>query len=159
MKNALKKALLASCVLLLVASSLIASPDLPDGKWWKRPRVATHIGLTGDQTREIEEIFVRSRGRLIDLKADLEKKQADLQDAIDDTAADRRLVAQRIESVEDARAELQKARALMFLDMKQVLRPEQWDRLKGLQAQGRRTMEERRGRMRMNDRRERPRQR
>jgi len=142
-----KRSALAFCVLLTLTAPAAASPDLPDGKWWKRPRVAAHVGLTTDQTRQIEEIFVRSRGRLIDLKADLEKKQADLQDAIDDPGADRRAVAQQIDTVENARAELQKARALMFLDMKRILRPEQWERLRELQVRARRTMEERRRRM------------
>jgi Spy/CpxP family protein refolding chaperone len=146
-----KKAVLALAWVLL-AAPLLASPDMPDGKWWKRPRVAAAIDLSADQSREIEAIFVRSRGRLIDLKADLEKRQLDLQDVMDDESADRRVVAQRIDALENARAELQKARALMFLDMKRVLRPEQWERLREMQTQARRMMEERRRRMRSDDR-------
>jgi Spy/CpxP family protein refolding chaperone len=157
-----KKTMLA-IALALLAAPLLASPDLPDGKWWKRPRVAAAIGLTEDQSREIEGVFIRSRGRLIDLKADLEKKQADLQDVMDDESADRRVVAQRIDAMENARAELQKARALMFLDMKRLLRPEQWERLREMQMQARRMMDERRRRMRMEEQRRgspgRPRQR
>lgn len=129
-----------AAVLLLAASSsaAFASPDLPEGKWWKRPRVATAIGLTTEQTRQIEVIFSRSRPRLIDLKAELEKKQGELQDALDDANADRREIASKVESVEDARAELQKARILMVLDMKQVLKPDQWDRLVRLHQAARR---------------------
>lgn len=137
----------------LIAAPLFASPDLPDGKWWKRPRIAAAINLTAEQSREIEAIFVRDRSRLIDLKADLEKKQAELQDVMDDQSADRRAVAQRIDTLENARAELQKARALMFLDMRRVLRQEQWDCLREIQVQVRRMTEERRRRARMDDRR------
>lgn len=147
----MKKAVFVLAAVFL-AGPLLASPDLPDGKWWKRPRIAAHIGLSSEQSREIEEIFVKSRGRLIDLKADLEKKQAELQDVMEDETADRRTVAQRIDAVENARAELQKARALMFLDMKGVLRTEQWERLKEMQKQARRLMEERRRRWRMEER-------
>lgn len=146
---------LLSLLLLLFTSLAIASPDFPDGKWWKRPRVAEAIGLSPNQSQEIETIFVRSRGRLIDLKADLEKKQAELQDTIEDQSADREEVAERIEKLEDARAELQKARALMLLDMKRVLRPEQWDRLKRMQEEARRIREERRRRFREQEERER----
>jgi len=149
------KRVLFSLVLLLFATSALALPDFPDGKWWKRPRVAGEIGLTSDQSREIETIFVRSRSRLIDLKADLEKKQGELQDAIEDATADRDGVAERIDKVEDARAELQKARALMLLDMKRVLRQEQWDALKRMQEEARRVMEERRRRFREEEQRER----
>jgi Spy/CpxP family protein refolding chaperone len=119
---------MAALVLAAMAAPLAAA-DLPDGKWWKRPRLAHEIGLTADQQQQIEKIFVHSRTKLIDLRADLEKKQLGLQELMEDRGADRRDVEKKIESVENARAELQKARALMILDMKQVLKPEQWDRL------------------------------
>lgn len=124
----------AAVLLLLTASaSVFAAPDVPDGKWWKRPRLAALINLTPEQSRDIEKIFVRSRTRLIDLKADLEKKQVALQSSMEDQGVERRTVEKQIEAVENARAELQKTRAVMILDMKQVLRPDQWERLLRLQ--------------------------
>ena len=125
---------MAALVLAAMAASLAAA-DLPDGKWWKRPRLAQEIGLTPDQQQQIEKIFIHSRTKLIDLRADLEKKQLGLQELMEDRGADRRNVEKRIESVENARAELQKARALMILDMKQVLKPDQWDRLVRMREQ------------------------
>ena len=116
-------------LVLAAMAAPLAAAELPDGKWWKRPRLAQEIGLTPDQQQQIEKIFVRSRTKLIDLRADLEKKQLGLQELMEDRGADRRDVEKKIESVENARAELQKARALMILDMKQVLKPEQWERL------------------------------
>ena len=129
----------------VLPASAVASPDLPDGKWWKRPRVAAAIGLTAEQTRDIEEIFSKARPQLIDRKADLEKKQGNLEDAIG-ADADRKSIASRVEEVEDARAELQKARILMLLDIKQVLRAEQWDRLVRMQQELRRQRMDRRER-------------
>jgi Spy/CpxP family protein refolding chaperone len=119
---------MAALVLAAMAAPLAAA-DLPEGKWWKRPRLAQEIGLTPDQQQQIEKIFIHSRTKLIDLRADLEKKQLGLQELMEDRGADRRSVEKKIEAVENARAELQKARALMILDMKQVLKPEQWERL------------------------------
>ena len=119
-----------------------------DGKWWKNPAVASDLNLTADQSAEIEKIFVRTRPKLIDLKADLEKKQLDLQVAMDDHAADRASVEKKIEAVETARASLQKTRALMLLDMKQILKPAQWDKLVQKQQERRERMQERRERMR-----------
>jgi Spy/CpxP family protein refolding chaperone len=116
-------------LLLAAAGPVLGISELPDGKWWKRPRLAAAIGLTDDQVRQIEKIFVRSRPKLIDLRADLEKKQLALEESMEDRGLDRRVVERQIEAVENARAELQKTRALMILDMKQVLRPEQWEKL------------------------------
>jgi len=119
------------------AIPLLGQPQVPDGKWWKRPRVASAIGLTEEQSKEIEKIFLKSRPQLIDLKADLEKKQVDLQSAVEDHASDRREIEKKIDAVEEARKQLQKARALMILDIRQVLKPEQWDRLLQMQQAAR----------------------
>ena len=129
----------------VLPAAAAASPELPEGKWWKRPRVAAAIGLTAEQKREIEAIFSKARPTLIDRKADLEKRQGELEDAIE-VNADRKSIAARVEEVEDSRAELQKARILMLLDMKRVLRAEQWERLVRMQQEARRQRMDRRER-------------
>jgi Spy/CpxP family protein refolding chaperone len=136
----------AALLFASLAATASAVPDLPDGKWWKRPRVAEEINLSREQEGRIEAIFIRARPILIDRKANLEKKQGELQDALDDANADRRAIAERVDAVENARAELQKARILMVLDMKQVLNPEQWERLLRMQQEMRRDRRERFGR-------------
>jgi Spy/CpxP family protein refolding chaperone len=131
-------------LVVLFAAAVALATDLPDGKWWKRPRLAAEIGLTQEQVREIEKIFVRTRPRLIDLRGELEKRQLALQESMEDHGAERQAVEKQIEAVENARAELQKARALMILDMKQVLQPQQWDRLLQIQQEFRERIEMRR---------------
>ena len=59
---------------------------------------------------------------------------------------------QKIETVETARGELQKVRALMLLDMKQVLKPEQWERLLQKQREWRENFQQRRRMMRDGER-------
>jgi Spy/CpxP family protein refolding chaperone len=139
-----KKILCAAALAAFLAAPVVAAAGMPDGKWWKNPRVAAELDLSPDQSTEIEKVFVRSRSKLIDLKADLEKKQLDLQVAMDDKTADRSAVEKKIEAVENARAALQKTRALMILDMKQVLKPDQWERLVQKQQERRERMQERR---------------
>ena len=146
----MKKILYAAALAALLAVPSVRAADAPDGKWWKNPRVTADLGLSPEQSSEIEKIFVHTRPKLIDLKADLEKKQLELQVAMEDAGADRSAVEKRIEEVETARAALQKTRALMILDMKQVLKPEQWDRLVQKQQERRERMQERRREMREN---------
>jgi Spy/CpxP family protein refolding chaperone len=139
-----KRILWVAALAAFLAASAVRAVGMPDGKWWKNPGVAAELGLSQDQSTEIEKVFVRSRPKLIDLKADLEKKQFDLQVAMDDKTADRSAVEKKIEAVEIARAALQKTRALMILDMKQVLKPDQWERLVQKQQERRERMQERR---------------
>ena len=115
--------------LLLVAGAMSLPAQDLDGKWWKNSRLAEEIGLTSEQTNQIEKVFVRSRPTLIDLRADLEKKQFFLQQAMEDRSAPRGELENKMEAVENSRAELQKARQRMLLDIRQVLKPEQWQKL------------------------------
>jgi Spy/CpxP family protein refolding chaperone len=115
--------------LLLVGGAMSLPAQDLDGKWWKNSRLAEEIGLTSEQTNQIEKVFVRSRPTLIDLRADLEKKQFFLQQAMEDRSAPRGELENKMEGVENARAELQKARQRMLLDIRQVLKPEQWQKL------------------------------
>ena len=133
----------AAALAALIALSAAGVAQMPDGKWWKNPSVIGDLNLTPEQSAEIEKIFVRSRPKLIDLRADLEKKQFDLQTAMEDKTADRAAIEKKIEAVETARAALQKTRALMILDMKQLLKPEQWERLVQKQQERRDRMQER----------------
>jgi Spy/CpxP family protein refolding chaperone len=114
--------------LLLIAGLGLYAQDW-DGKWWKNSRLAEEIGLTSEQGDKIEKVFVRSRPVLIDLRADLEKKQFFLQQAMEERSAPREDLEAKMEAVEDARAALQKARQRMLLDIRQVLKPEQWQKL------------------------------
>lgn len=142
-----------AALLVALAAPIAALGQALDGKWWKRPLIAERIGLTEEQSDEIEKVFVEARPKLIDLKADLEKKQFALQQAMEGKSVDREDVEDKIDAVEKARAELQKTRALMVLDMKRILKPEQWERLKRMQEesiQRRRRMREQGGRSRGN---------
>jgi Spy/CpxP family protein refolding chaperone len=140
-------------VLALAVAAFAAAPlsaQLPDGKWWKRPRIAAFIDLSADQERQLDDIFARNRPQIIDLKANLEKKQFDYDQAME-SGADRKVIASKIEARENARAKLQTELALMVLDMRRVLRPEQWEKLTQLQQAFRERMQERRRQIREED--------
>ena len=77
-----------------------------------------------------------TRPKLIDLKAEVEKSEFEFQTAMEEGAnTDRKVIATRIEAREEARAKLQKELVLMVLDMKQVLRRDQWDKLTRMQQE------------------------
>lgn len=136
-------------VVVLAALLLAASAQAQvEGKWWKRPRIVQALGLTAPQTAELEKIFAQSRPKIIDLKADLEKKQFAYQQAMTADKVDRKEVAALIEAREQARAQLQKELSLMELDMRQVLTPEQREKAEALRAQLRQRIQDRRRQLR-----------
>ena len=144
----MRRTLLVAAILLAAASLRAQQAQAIEGKWWKRPVVARELQLTTDQTAALEKIFARSKPKLIDLRADLEKKQFEYEQAMQSDPVDRKAVEAKIEAREGARSALQKELAMMELDMKQVLTPEQRERLSRLREAARQTIRERRRRMR-----------
>ena len=130
--------------LFLVVGTALGQQGLGEGKWWKRPRVVQALALTADQSSELEKIFAKSRPKLIDLKADVEKKQFAYEQAMGADKVDRADVEAKIEAREQARAKLQKELALMELDMKQVLTPDQREKVMQFREENRQRMMERR---------------
>jgi Spy/CpxP family protein refolding chaperone len=143
-----KRTLLAAVILLAAATVRAQPAQAIEGKWWKRPAVAKALQLTADQTASLEKIFARSKPKLIDLRADLEKKQFEYEQAMQSDPVDRKAVEAKIEARETARSALQKELAMMELDMKQVLTPEQRERLSRMRESAKQMIRERRRRMR-----------
>ncbi len=130
--------------LVLSAGAALAQPAMIEGKWWKRPRIAQALGLTAAQTAELEKIFAAHKPQLIDLKADLEKKQFDYEQAMTAENPDRKKVEASVEAREQARARLQTRLSLMELDMRQVLTPEHREKAQQLRAEVRERLLQRR---------------
>lgn len=127
------KRIAAALIVAVIAAAASAAPPAPlEGKWWKNPRVARELGLTAAQVDRIEQIFLRVRPQLIDLRADLEKKRLQQESAMEDPKADGREAESRIDAVEDARSRLAKARAAMFLEIRDVLTPDQRQKILAL---------------------------
>ncbi len=142
--KSVKRSSLAIAALLLVLGPALGQQGLGDGKWWKRPRAVQALGLTAAQSSELEKIFAKSRPKLIDLKADLEKKQFAYDQAMSADRVDRQEVEAKIEAREQARARLQKELSLMELDMRQVLTPEQREKVSQFREEKRQRWMERR---------------
>ncbi len=116
----------AAAVLCVAGAASAQMPETPPGTWWKRPRVVAVLKLTPEQQEKLEEIFARHRRSFIDLKADVEKKQIDVEELVSKKDADPKKVAAAIDALEDARGKLRKSMALMFLEQRNVLTDQQW---------------------------------
>lgn len=119
-------------VFLLAAAALVAAPapaqmsEIPPGKWWRKPAIARELGLTADQQEKLDAILARNRRDFIDLRADVEKKQLDVEELMRRKDSDPKNVAAAIDAAEQARGRLRKSVALMILDMRGVLTDAQW---------------------------------
>ena len=101
----------------------------PSGTWWRDSKYVAVLSLTMDQQKRMDDVFQQNRVRLIDLKATLDKEEANLEPMLKADRLDEVMAGAQIDKVANARAELEKANAKMLLGIRQVLTPEQWTKL------------------------------
>ena len=116
------------CVALLFA---LVAPALAQGKWWQQDhRYFRELKLTMEQSRRLEEVFQQAVPGLRAAKASLDKAEKQF-DALMEKGGDHAIMEQ-LNHVETARAELNKARYMMLLRMKNVLLQDQWAKFTAL---------------------------
>lgn len=118
-------------LLLALAAAPLALAQPPKGyyAWWDNPVVVRDLNLTEQQTHKIRETVREFRGRLIDLRAAVNKADADLEDFVSEDQVDPRRVNEAIERLATSRGDLTRALAQMTLRMRQVLTQQQWHML------------------------------
>ena len=115
---------------LLVVSLSAGAPQR--SKWWQDENVKRKVGLTDDQARKIEDIFMASMPDLARSKRELDRLERELV-SFADSSADEVALRQRIDRVETARAELNKLRSMMLFRMRRILTLDQRVKLETIQ--------------------------
>lgn len=117
------------------------------GRWWNDPEMAQQLNLTDQQKKQMDDIFLQHRLKIIDLNANLEKQETLLHPMIEADQPDEAKVLSQIDAVAQARADLEKANAHMLFDIRKTLTSDQWQKLKAMRDEhrDRRMRDERRG--------------
>jgi len=103
---------------------------VPQGRWWGNPELVQRLGITTDQQKKMDDILQQHRLRLVDLHAEVQKQELTLEPLVSADQPDEGKILAQIDRVAQARAELEKANARMLLDIRRLLTPEQWQKLK-----------------------------
>jgi Spy/CpxP family protein refolding chaperone len=102
---------------------------VPPGTWWRNPEIAGRIGLSTDQVKRIDGIFLDSRIQLIHMHASLEEEQLRLEPLLSANPVNQQAALEQISKIADTRADLEKANAKMLLSIRGVLTSDQWTKL------------------------------
>jgi Spy/CpxP family protein refolding chaperone len=116
-------------VVALASATLVAQDR--SRSWWQDEETIAALGMTEQQSTDIETIYRATRSRMGELKDRLEALEAELSAMIRDRR-DEAVVVAKLDEVEQARGELNKSRTLMLYRMHRVLSPEQDKQLKEL---------------------------
>ncbi|MFP5228661.1 MAG: Spy/CpxP family protein refolding chaperone [Acidobacteriota bacterium] len=110
------------------------------GRWWRNPDLSQQLNLTDQQKKQMDDIFLQHRLKLIDLHANLEKQETLLRPMIEADQPDETKILSQIDAVAQARADLEKADARMLFDLRKTLTADQWQKLRALRAEHHRRM-------------------
>jgi Spy/CpxP family protein refolding chaperone len=110
------------------------------GRWWDNAQMAQQMNITDQQKKQMDDIFLQHRLKLIDLHASLDKQETLLQPMIEADQPDEAKILSQIDAVAQARAELEKANARMLFDIRKTLTPDQWQKLKTMREEHHRGM-------------------
>jgi Spy/CpxP family protein refolding chaperone len=126
-KNALALALLIASPGVVVAqqppSPPFAQPSQPF-VWWKSEVFKRELKLTGDQIARIDRIWEATRPELRQEFEELSRLEDKFSRQLQNDA-DEAILSRQIDRVETARANANKTRSLMLVQMRKVLTPEQ----------------------------------
>lgn len=99
------------------------------GKWWQDPNIRQRLSLTDEQSKKMEEVFRAHRLRLIDLNANLQREEANLDPLLEADQIDEAKAVAQSDRVVLARAELEKANSRFLIGIRRILSPEQWRKM------------------------------
>lgn len=105
------------------------------GQWWKDADLVKELGISDDQVQKIEQIFLDSRLKLVDLKGNLEKEEIRMEPMMQADTPNEQAILAQIDKIAAARAELEKANARMNLGIRRVLTADQWKKLQAKQQE------------------------
>ena len=110
----------------------------PPFKWWQNDRFQSDLALTAEQSAKIEDIFKATSPKLRASMEELDRLETQLSDLMSQSDVTEAAVVRQVDLVEAARCEMSKTRTLMLFRIRQVLSPEQRQKLNALHQKGQR---------------------
>jgi len=127
----LRKSVWSGLMVLVVflPSSLLAQ-GIMHGKWWHDKSIVNELQLSAEEKKELDEKYIESRRKMIDLKSEIEKQRFELDLLLGTSDVDKQTIMSRFDSLEKARANLSKARFEMLMQIRDTLGAERYQDLK-----------------------------
>ena len=102
------------------------------GKWWRIPNVAEQLNLGGKEKEQLDDLFIRTGRKLIDLRSALEKARLELGIMMDKETLDEEAIMGQFKNLDQARANLASERFRFLLEVRKILGAERFQGLKAL---------------------------
>lgn len=127
----LSKVLCGMMLLVLTTLPTIAvGQDLPSGKWWRDQRMSKQLDLNKAEKSKLDQAFVNSRRKLIELKSIVEKERFELENLLENETLNEHAATEQFKKLEKARASLAGERFSFLIQIRKILGNERFRRIK-----------------------------
>jgi Spy/CpxP family protein refolding chaperone len=104
--------------------------DVPSGKWWYNQKVVQDLHLSQDEIRQLDQLWVDSHRRLIELKNAVEREQFELDTLLAKKTVDDAQVRQQFKRLEGARTDLADERLQFVVRVREIIGADRFQQLK-----------------------------
>ena len=98
-------------------------------KWWQSPELSKDLGITAGEKQSLDDLFIKNRDKLVDLKSSLMKDRFKLHDMIEKDTGDETSVLAQNKVIEEDRLMISNERIMYMLGMRKILGPDRFHRL------------------------------
>lgn len=119
------------CIIVLIAVPAFAfAKDMPSGKWWRNAKIASTMKLSQEEIKLLDEKYINSHRKLIQLKSDLELERFELEVLMDQDPLDEAKVMAQYKNMGSARDSLGTERFQFLLEVRKLLGADRFQLLK-----------------------------
>jgi len=140
----LKRTLGMMAVLFTVLA--MAGPVMANGsskwRWWHNDAIITQLKLSPEETKALDDAFVESRRRMLEVKGRVEAERFQLEEMMSRPEIDVAALREQNRKMESARTELAEVRFDFLLKSREILGYERFQKLTAIQRQWRKERQE-----------------
>lgn len=125
-----KKIWFAVLLAFLFTPSVLLAQQMMHGKWWNNRSVSEELQITDSERKLLEQKYMESRRKMIDLKSSLERERLELDIALDEPGTDKATIKDHYEKLEKARAKLSEERFGFLIEVREIIGAQRFQSLK-----------------------------
>ncbi len=114
----------------MAVPATVMGKDMPVGKWWHRPAVASKLNLSEAEKSKLDEKYIESRRNLIKLKNMVESEGFELEVLLESEPLDEAKALEQHKRMEKARSDLAIERFRFVLEVRKIIGLERFQELK-----------------------------
>lgn len=115
---------------MIILPGLTAGQDVPAGKWWYNQKVVQNLNLTQKEIHQLDQLYVDSHRKLIELKNAVEREQFELDTLLGKKEVDDARVRKQFKRLESARTDLADERLRFVIRVREIIGAERFQQLK-----------------------------